>query len=139
MIGERTHMNFSFQSRRESQTLGTLKHPAIVLGHLGLLTETLEARLKNLGYRVNLAKDGDCARKFACRGHVEAVILPVEVKGESAFLTCVKLLAGSPHTRVYLYGPKSDTNLRDAFLAGATGYFDDATTANQIVDVLSGK
>ncbi len=137
MIGETMNTQPVPRHHRDSQGLGTARHPSIVLGHLGLVTENLEARLRQLGYRVTLASDGHSARLAAGKGKTHAVILPVDAKSESGFLTCVKLLAGSPHTRVYLYGAKSDANVRDAFLAGATGYIDDTTNVTKIVELLT--
>ena len=79
-------------------------------------------------------------RKKAHGGRAAAVVLPVSAfAGESAFLTCAKLVRSLPMSRVVLVGPASEECERFALFAGAAGYVSDTATADEIAAILFGK
>lgn len=115
--------------------------PKIVLGMMGSpLATSLESYFHDLGWRVCKADcTGDIRRK-AYGGRAAAVVLPVDAfVGESAFLTCAKLVRSLPKVKVVLVGPDSEEAERFALFAGASGYVPDTTSASTVAKLLLGR
>ena len=113
---------------REAGNCGTLdaarkKAPRLVLG-LGMsgIAAAVETHFRNKGWEVVRTANAEEAGRYAHRHRATAVVLPVEAEPESGLLTCAKIAAVRPRTRVVLVGAEDERLMRFARLAGAVGY-----------------
>lgn len=113
------------------------KSPKIIVGIHGTAALQLEHTFKQLGWRVRAAADADEARMFASKCRAAVVVLPVSQFAESGFLTCAKLVAAMPKTRVWLVGPADEELERFALFAGAAGYLPEGVSAGEMAVVMS--
>ena len=113
------------------------KSPKIIVGLTGTNALKLEHVFRQMGWRVSAAHGADETRIVAERCRAAVVVLPVGQFGESGFLTCVKLVAAMPKTRVWLVGPAEEEHERFALFAGAAGYLPDGMSAAEMAEVMS--
>jgi DNA-binding response OmpR family regulator len=115
--------------------------PKIVLGMMdGPLATSLESYFHDLGWRVCKADSTSEVRRMAHGGRAASVVLPVDAfVGESAFLTCAKLVRSLPKVKVVLVGPDSEESERFALFAGAAGYVPETTSASTVAKLLLGR
>jgi hypothetical protein len=115
--------------------------PKIVLGMMdGPLAASLEKYFLDLGWRVCTVNSTSEVRRKAHGGRAAAVVIPVAAfVGESAFLTCAKLVRSLPKVKVVLVGPDSEEQERFALFAGAAGYVPDTTSASEVAKLLLGR
>ncbi len=114
--------------------------PKIVLGMMeGPLAVSLKQYFNDLGWRVCIADTTSDIRRKAHGGRAAAVVMPVDAfVGESAFLTCAKLVRSLPKVKVVLVGPDSEESERFALFAGAAGYVTENTAAPLVAKLLHG-
>ena len=113
------------------------KMPKIIVGLRGTTALKIEHAFRQMGWRVSAADGADETRAVAERCRAAVVILPVSQFAESGFLTCAKLVAAMPKTRVWLVGPAEEELERFALFAGATGYFSDSSSVRDMAEAMS--
>jgi len=115
--------------------------PKLLIGMIdGEIARALEQHFKAQGWRVCAADSTAEIRRKAHGGRAAAVVLPVTAfLGESAFLTCAKLVRSLPKVRVVLVGPASEECERFALFAGAAGYVSDTASASVIAKLVQGR
>lgn len=86
------------------------------------LAAAVETYFRNKGWEVVRTATAVEAGRYAHRHRATAVVLPIDGGPESGLLTCVKVTASRPRTRVVLIGPEDDQLMRFARMAGAAGY-----------------
>lgn len=82
--------------------------PRLILGGRAFAAR-LAGHLRDLGWDVHTAADGDELRRLALRKKPYAVLLPADADGESGYLTCAKLRQCLPRVRVVLVGSEKTT------------------------------
>jgi len=113
------------------------KTPKIIVALTGTIALKLEHAFRQMGWRVSAASGADETRIVAERCRAAVVVLPVAQFAESGFLTCVKLVAAMPKTRVWLVGPAEEEHERFALFAGAAGYLPDGISVAEMAEVMS--
>ncbi len=113
------------------------KMPKIIVALTGTRALQLEHAFRQMGWRVSAANGADETRVTAERCRAAVVVLPVSQFAESGFLTCAKLVAAMPKTRVWLVGPAEEELERFALFAGAAGYLSDGMTVPEMADAMS--
>jgi hypothetical protein len=136
------HLNTTTGVNAGSATVDAerLVAPKLLLGLVhGDLARDLENHYRGLGWRVCSADCSKELRRVAFVKHATAVVLPVQAfRGESGFLTCAKLVAALPKTRVVLVGPASEEMERFALFAGAAGYAAETDGATAVIRLING-
>lgn len=113
------------------------KTPKIIVALTGTTALKLEHAFRQMGWRVSAASGADETRLVAERCRAAVVVLPVSQFAESGFLTCVKLVAAMPKTRVWLVGPAEEEHERFALFAGAVGYLPDGMSVAEMAEEMS--
>ena len=136
-------MNANESTRFKMDTTGVIlekdrkKMPKIIVGLRGTTALKIEHAFRQMGWRVSAADGADETRAVAERCRAAVVILPVSQFAESGFLTCAKLVAAMPKTRVWLVGPAEEELERFALFAGAAGYFSDSLSVRDMAEAMS--
>ena len=113
------------------------KMPKVIVALTGTTALKLEHAFRQLCWRVSAANGADDTRLTAERCRAAVVVLPVSQFAESGFLTCVKLVAAMPKTRVWLVGPAEEEQERFALFAGAAGYLSEGMSVPDMADAMS--
>ena len=113
------------------------KMPKIIVGLTGTTALKLEHTFRQMGWRVSAANGAAETRATAQRCRAAVVVLPVSQFAESGFLTCVKLVAAMPKTRVWLVGPADEEHERFALFAGAVGYLSEGMSVQDMAEIMS--
>ncbi len=141
----RQESGISQNTSMTSQALDTVvepkRMPKLVLGLIhGDLSRDLANYFASQGWRVCTADTSREVRQVAFNKSATAVVLPVKAsRGESGFLTCAKLKATRPQTRVVLVGPANPALEQFALFAGATGYVTENMGHEAIRDLILGQ
>ena len=136
-------MNANESTRFKMDTTGVIlekdrkKMPKIIVGLRGTTALKIEHAFRQMGWRVSAADGADETRAVAERCRAAVVILPVSQFAESGFLTCAKLVAAMPKTRVWLVGPAEEELERFALFAGAAGYFSENSSVRDMAEAMS--
>jgi DNA-binding response OmpR family regulator len=96
--------------------------PCLVVAHADPVYAALACRgFRRLGWDVYTARTGPEARRLARLLTADAVVLDTALPGESGWLSCDKLTAEVPRTRVVLVAPAvSEQEERFAAFVGAS-------------------
>jgi len=113
------------------------KMPKIIVALTGTIALKLEHTFRQIGWRVKAAAGANETRATAERCRASVVVLPIEQFEESGFLTCAKLVAAMPKTKVWLVGPSEEEHERFALFAGAAGYLPEGMSVLEMAEAMS--
>ena len=83
----------------------TVARPCLIVAHADAAYVAAVSRaFRRLGWDVHPASTGPEARRLARQVAPEVLVLAADLEGESGWLTCDKVLAELPRTKVFLVG-----------------------------------
>ncbi len=134
-IHEPTRPNWD--SKGQILEMDRKKTPKIIVALTGTTALKLEHAFRQMGWRVSAATGAEETRATAQRCRAAVVVLPVSQFAETGFLTCAKLVAAMPKTRVWLVGPAEEELERFALFAGAAGYLTEGMSVPDMAEAMS--
>jgi len=88
--------------------------PRLVLADHNSVQAALTCRqFRRLGWEVHLARNGSEARRLARRLAPQVIILDTDLRDESGWLTCAKLLQKNPDNKVVLLADRVTDSMGD--------------------------
>jgi len=119
------------EPREEAST-----RPCLIVGHGDEVHAAQISRaFRRLGWDVYTARTGPEARRLTVMMRPEMVVLATELEGETGWLTCEKIMAEVPQTKVFLVGDTSEPlHAEFAAFVGAVALVPQAMTAQALVE-----